>query len=187
MASKSAIPALKLFQVYKISNSYDDLIYVGCTRQGISTRFHQHFLKSFCDTSRDYNAKLQTHIRLLGFGHFSISVLDERMCDISKLEHTKFEQEYIDRYNSELNSNRAFATRHNYLENARQWKRKHKNKRQEEHRIYRQNNKEKEKRRHAKYQAELHTIQCCCGGSYKTNKTRHELRKIHLNYIQSIS
>lgn len=61
------------YEVYKITNNINGLIYIGCTTMGCSFRFHRHLLKA---KDGESNYPLYKAIREFGEKNFSVSLLE---------------------------------------------------------------------------------------------------------------
>ena len=96
-----------IFQIYKISNFIDNKLYVGCTRQNLSTRFSNH--KCYAKMCLPY--KLYQHMNELGVHRFLIRPLEtievEGQVDMKVIR--KAEQKWIDKLLPELNMNKAYV------------------------------------------------------------------------------
>ena len=80
-------------KIYKITNSENGLIYIGCTVNSLSQRFNEHLYRCF---KTDYNSKLYNSIRKYGKEKFLIELIEE--CDLSIIYET--EKKYIDEYDT---------------------------------------------------------------------------------------
>lgn len=61
------------YEVYKITNNINGLVYIGCTTNGCSFRFHRHLLKA---KDGESNYPLHKAIREFGENNFSVSLLE---------------------------------------------------------------------------------------------------------------
>ena len=66
---------MKLGYIYKIQNSVDGLLYIGCTTQSLSKRMAQH--RSDCKRPKKCNSKIYKHMNDLGIDKFSIAIVEE--------------------------------------------------------------------------------------------------------------
>ena len=82
-------------KIYTI-RCHDDqnLIYVGSTIQPLYKRWHQHKLRSQCETDKEYHKYIYTKIRELGIDKFYIELYENFECK-SKEELCKKEGEVI--------------------------------------------------------------------------------------------
>ena len=78
------------YEVYKITNNINGLVYIGCTTNGCSFRFHRHLLKA---RDGESNYPLHKAIREFGEQNFSVSLLefckDEKAIVLGTRKNTK--------------------------------------------------------------------------------------------------
>lgn len=90
------------YKVYKIVNTEDDEIYVGCTKLLLRRRWSRHLyaLKKHPDR------KLYKYMNDIGVKHFRIELIETRGCETELAGH-KFEQHWINKLEPALNTRRA--------------------------------------------------------------------------------
>lgn len=139
-------------KIYKITNSVDNLIYIGSTRTSLERRMSCH--KS---ESKKLNYKLYQHMRRIGAEKFNIELLEERDCYCREIQ-LQDEREFIDMLQPQLNSQIPFRTKGELKEYDRErrkeYRKENKDKERERHRKYYIDNKDKERERHRKYREE---------------------------------
>jgi group I intron endonuclease len=89
-----------LGKIYKITNTKNNLIYVGCTINSLEQRFYEHIYRCF---KTDYKSKLYNSIKKYGIENFKIDLIEE--CGLNLIYET--EKKYIkefDTYTNGLNS-----------------------------------------------------------------------------------
>lgn len=105
-----------LYNFYKITNSVDDKIYIGCTSSDINKRFKQHLRN--IDNKKYKKTKLYVHMKNIGILNFKIEFIKEHYC--TKNEALKIETELINEYDSiknGLNTNCYKETKKNIAAN----------------------------------------------------------------------
>lgn len=80
-------------KIYKITNTINNLIYIGCTIYSLDKRLSEHFYRSI---KTDSNTKLSNSIRKYGIENFVIELITE--CKLDKIYQTEIE--YIQTYNT---------------------------------------------------------------------------------------
>lgn len=94
MSAKSII-------VYKITNSSDDLIYVGYTKNDLNSIYtYIKFIGS------NLNTTLNVHINLIGYKNFDVQLLEKKICT-SNSEIQNLKQKWMDLLKPELNTYRS--------------------------------------------------------------------------------
>jgi len=91
-------------RVYIISNTIDDLIYVGSTTLPLTKRFGDHIYA----LNKGIRSNLYDHMRINGIHNYKI-ILQEYKAVENLKELTELEQKHIDKYNPKklLNMKRA--------------------------------------------------------------------------------
>jgi len=89
------------YRVYKIINTIDDTIYIGCTSKTLEERFKQHLYDATINTT----ITLYKHMRYLGFEVFRIELICERFTTNQKF----LEQLHINNYDDSVLLNTAPA------------------------------------------------------------------------------
>jgi group I intron endonuclease len=79
--------------IYKITNTINGLVYIGCTINSLSHRYNEHLYRCF---KTDYKSKLYNSIKKYGKENFVIDLIEE--CDLSIIYET--EKKYIEKYDS---------------------------------------------------------------------------------------
>ena len=85
--------SMKKGKIYKITNTKNSLIYIGCTISSLDKRFKEHL--SRCFTS-NHKSKLYNSMKKYGQDNFTIELIEE--CDLNMIYET--EKKYIEQYNS---------------------------------------------------------------------------------------
>ena len=154
--------------------------YIGST-EDMKRRRGQHKINCNNEKRREYNFKLYQYIRDNG-GWNEWEMVEICKCDIDKLR--KIEQYHIDTYKSNLNSQRAYTSEEQKIEQHKkcdkEYYEKNKNKMNEHKKIYYQKNKNKinEKR------SEQFT--CECGSIYTiSHKARHLRTTKHKSFVEN--
>ena len=153
-------------------------IYVGSCKD-MRSRMSKHKTRCCNENDPKHHYKVYQFIRANGgWDNFIMEEIDN--CNVERLY--QMEQEYIDKYNPSLNSNRAYISegqRKEYnKERNKEWHENNKEYRKEYKKEYYKNNKE--------YYSEKFT--CDCGGRYtRGSRVRHFKTNKHQIYIQSLS
>jgi group I intron endonuclease len=80
-------------KIYKMVNTINDDVYIGCTIYALDKRFYEHLHRCF---KSDVNTKLYNSIREFGAKNFTIELLEE--CPLSEISEK--EKQYITQYDS---------------------------------------------------------------------------------------
>jgi group I intron endonuclease len=80
-------------KIYKITNTINGKVYIGCTVTTLKKRYYEHLYRCF---KSDYKSKLYNSIKKYGEENFTIELITE--CDVDKIYET--EKQYIKEYNS---------------------------------------------------------------------------------------
>ena len=90
---------MTMYKVYKIVNDRDCEIYVGCTKSSLNQRWscHKAAMKQHPDQ------KIYKYMADIGVKYFRIELIETRECE-TKIAARKFEQHWIDRLESTLNT-----------------------------------------------------------------------------------
>ena len=70
---------MMLGKIYKITNTLDDLVYVGSTFCSLEKRWKRHL--DSLNTPHQNKSKFYTHVQKLGAENFKIDVLEAVVCD----------------------------------------------------------------------------------------------------------
>ena len=180
-----------LGRVYKITNSVNDMIYVGSTKTTLERRFTHH--KS---SAKTHNFKLYKSMQDIGIDKFSIELLEEKYFDNDD-ELKKLEQEYINKYDISilLNERNAFISEQDRQEQIKEYREKNKQQINEKAKEWCKKNREQINDKSKKYyEANKDQINekgrerftCICGSELnRSSKSRHEREsKKHKNYIE---
>ena len=159
-----------IMEVYKLTNTKDDTIYVGCTTRTLHQRMQRH-LNSYSQTH-----KLYKHMNEIGPEHWSIHSLET----VEESEGRPCEQKWIDELKPTLNTYRA-------------WRNPAKKAtfRQEDNKKYRAAHLEELQARDNQYYHEVRKhrnerIECECGASVmQLNVARHIKSKKHLKHLDN--
>jgi group I intron endonuclease len=87
-------------KIYKITNTKNNLVYIGCTLSELDKRFKEHLSRCF---KSDFKSKLYNSIKKYGQENFNIELIEE--CELGVMY--EIEKKYIlqyDSYNKGLNS-----------------------------------------------------------------------------------
>jgi hypothetical protein len=193
------MPDFKKGKIYKITNDYNDDVYVGSTCDTLVKRFSVHKGKSNIDNIN--HRPLYKLMNEIGFERFRIQLICDYPCE-DKYQLTQKEGEYI-RTLGTLNKNIAGRTAREYINDNRDKKKDYENQRYKtEHRQewiknyqttdkYKSYQSEYEKRRirpedHKLKQSEI--ITCVCGCEVrKDNISNHKKTMKHLNLMEVIN
>ena len=94
-------------KIYKMVNTINGDVYIGCTIYALDKRFYEHLHRCF---KSDVNTKLYNSIREFGAKNFTIELLEE--CALSEI--LEKEKQYITQYDSFENGlNSAFGGEEN--------------------------------------------------------------------------
>lgn len=149
---------MDIYYVYQITNTIDNLTYVGCTKNSLKARMADHRSTA----KRGRTSKLYRHMREVGPYRFNIELIESRAC-ASLMVARMFEQEMINLFLPELNTIRSYSTtaqkKQTHIDNS---------------------------RRASKKRQKIH-VECACGGKFSLgNKFNHEKRtEMHLNWIKT--
>ena len=139
-----------LIYCYKIVNVLDDKIYVGSTRQKLSSRLSGHRVQM----KKGNNTKIYQHMREIGIDKFSIIELDRREV-MDRQDQLKFEREYYDKLKPELNMILPYNSHSEHLARARKiqskWRLNHSEKVREIKSKWYKNNSEKVREMQSKW------------------------------------
>lgn len=80
-------------KIYKITNTKNDLVYIGCTISSLDKRFVEHLSRCF---KSNYKSKLYNSIKKYGQENFNIELIEE--CELGDMY--EIEKKYILQYNS---------------------------------------------------------------------------------------
>ncbi len=103
-----------LYRIYKLINSVDDKIYVGCTSKSLEERWAYHKL----DAIRYPGYKLYRHVNSLGADKFKMVLLEDIEC-LNLITAREVEQHHIDVLEAKLNTIKAYTgmSRKSYIRN----------------------------------------------------------------------
>ena len=169
-------------KIYKITNDFNDDVYIGSTCDRLVKRFAAH--KKDAQKEKFKNIPLYKLINEIGFERFRIQLIEDFLC-ADKYELRQREGYYIRQYGT-LNKLIAGRTKEQYRED-------NKEKIKEKDKQYYKDNKEKIKNYYQdnKEKIKINTaikINCVCGSSFcKGNLSKHEKSKKHINYINNNS
>lgn len=174
---------------YRIYNDDLNLNYVGKTID-LNERITSH--KSDCyNTNRDkYNFKLYKTIRENGgFTNFKVMIIDTIICN-NDVDCRQLEQSYIELFNANMNTNRAYRSIENLKEcrkkRDKKYREKNKEKIKKRDKKYKEKNKEKIKEYREKNKEKNKEKYCCllCKNPYTyQNLSYHNKTKKHIKSI----
>lgn len=125
-------------KIYKLTNTIDDLIYVGSTYRNLKKRFQKHK-----EDAKLKKSKVYTHLNKIGWENVSIELLEDYPCQ-SKAELCTREREYIEQLQAALNNNIPIRKADELYETNRIYREKNKDIIKEKKRLYRIANHDKE-------------------------------------------
>lgn len=160
--------------IYKLVNDVDEKIYIGSTFNGLRKRKCQH--KSNAKTK---NTPVYLHLNNVGWENVKIILIEEFRC-ANKIELLRRERYWIDLLNPELNRQLPTRSRSEWHKGEKrcQYLLDNHEKRQNNSRVWHQNNKE----RVSKYRSEK--VWCECGGKFTHgNISIHYKTVKHQNYL----
>ena len=202
-------------KIYKITNDYNDDVYIGSTCDRLVKRFATH--KAAAKQEKNKNIPLYKLINGVGFQRFRIQLIEEFPCN-DKYELRQKEGYYIRELSKNLNKNIAGRTLKEYYDNnkekiketGKEYRDKNKEQIKESKKEYRDNNKEKIKDEQKQYyeknkekilekdkqyydknkkkilENQKEKINCVCGSCFrKGNLSRHEKTKKHIEFINN--
>ena len=162
--------------------------YVGHTTNFIK-RKNSHKNSCYNENGRDYNIKIYQNIRTNGnWENWKMTPLEEFSCE-NKIQACIKEQEWIDKLQSKMNSQKAFQSRENLLEQKREYTKNYRIENADKIKEYIINNVDKkseyDKQNYIKNADELKKkFVCECGGKYtKQHKSIHIKTNKHLKFI----
>ncbi len=188
-------------KIYKITNDYNDKVYIGSTCNTLVKRFSNH--KSYARRKEGNDRELYKLMNEIGESRFRIELVKNYPCE-DKYQLRQMEGHFI-REMGTLNMSIAGRSKHEtnkeYRNNnkekmieyreqnkeklrqqTKEYKEKHKDKVDEMNKQYRMENKDKFKERN------MEIIKCNCGCSITFgNKQRHEKTKKHIQLMESLS
>ena len=187
-------------KIYKITNDFNDDVYIGSTCDRLVKRFAAH--KAAAKQEKYINIPLYKLINELGFQRFRIQLIEEFPCN-DKYELRQREGHYIRELSKNLNKNIAGRTEQ---EKDKQYYKDNKEKIKENNKEYRDNNKEKIKNYYEKNKEQILEkiknyykdnkekikinaaikINCVCGSCFCKGKlSSHNKTKKHIEFINN--
>ena len=136
-------------KIYKITNDFNDDVYIGSTCDRLVKRFATH--KAAAKQEKNKNRPLYKLINEVGFQRFRIQLIEEFPCN-DKYELRQREGHYIRELSKNLNKNIAGRTEQ---EKDKQYYKDNKEKIKENNKEYRDNNKEKIKNYYEKNKEQI--------------------------------
>lgn len=161
-------------KIYKITNDFNNDVYVGSTCDTLIKRFNSH--KRSARRENKQNVNLYKLINEIGFNRFRIDLICDFPCN-DMYELRQKEGEYI-RSIGTLNMCVAGRSSKDYYKEE-----------SEKRKEYQEKNKENKKEYDKERRENLHDyinekIECVCGGCYtRKHMTTHFKTKKHINYI----
>ena len=165
-------------KIYKITNDYNNDIYIGSTCDKLSKRFSNHKCARKYEDKKTY--PLYTLMNEIGFERFRIQLIEDYPCD-DKYQLRQREAYYI-RELATLNQKIPFVTKAEKSERIKTYKSSENRKiiQKEESKQFYQNNKDKILEKNKEKSV------CACGCELrKCDMARHEKSQKHLNFIMS--
>ena len=167
-------------KIYKITNDYNDDVYIGSTCDRLVKRFAAH--KADAQKEKCKNRPLYKLINEIGFQRFRIQLIEDFPCN-DKYELRQREGYYIRELSKNLNKNIAGRTEQ-------ETKKEYRDNNKEKIKEYYEKNKEKILETKKEYQKKYNKLEfnCVCGSCFTKGKlSRHEKSKKHINYINNSS
>ena len=119
------------YNFYKVVNEIDDMVYIGCTKQKLSDRWHGHLKFGSTETKAKYKTQnLHAHMKMLGRSKFKIELI-KTVIYSDKTDARITEQIEIDKIPMVLLLNKCRA--HTYDREATRNKKKHNAQMRERH------------------------------------------------------
>ena len=195
--------------IYKITNSYDEKIYVGCTRINLSIRFERHLRDH--KMPKKMNKGLYAHMNLLGVDKFSIHLIESVSYET---DHDLFEREghwikelktwvkfgglntiistrtpkewYQDTIEERRESDkRQTIKKQQRLKDDKEYRDKYNERRKEYQRRPEVKEKKKQYLKKLIYTPCKTNVRCGCGGSIGTNRYQHFMSKQHMDWLEN--
>ena len=161
-------------KIYKITNDFNDDVYIGSTCDRLVKRFAAH--KAAAKQEKNKNIPLYKLINNVGFERFRIQLIEDFACN-DKYELRQREGHYIRELSKNSNKNIAGRTEQEY------------------NKKYEQENKEKIKKKSKNYydknkekilETKKEKINCVCGTCItKSNLSSHNKTKKHIKFINN--
>ena len=175
-------------KIYKITNDYNDDIYVGSTCDTLVKRFSQHRLAIRYEKNK--KRPLYQLMNEIGTGRFRIQLICDYPCE-DKYTLRQKEGEYI-RQMGTLNKQIAGFDKNNLKEYLKQWELDHKEERKEQHKKnYEEKKDEINEKRRDTYNENKDKIRvriiCSCGADVcKRDLSKHMKTKRHIDIINNL-
>ena len=191
-------------KIYKITNTFDNYIYVGSTTDTLRSRFWKHTHEQRHSRS---GSKLHTKMRELGNACFQIELIEEYPCE-TKQQLREREGEWIKNIgtlNETISGRTAQAyyeeNKETFLERSKQWREQNTEKKKEYDKNYRENQKEKAKEYNKQYRnknedklkaikkdwgQQIYLCEICKCQILKYCKYKHERSKTHNDNLTKI-
>jgi hypothetical protein len=161
-------------KIYKITNDYNDDVFVGFTCDTLIKKFSKH--KSDSNSKGKMNKPLYELINKIGFGRFRIQLICDFPCE-DRYQLCQKTCECIRLYGKNLNLNGQEQAELKKI-------RKEENNRQEEEKIRQEKEKIRKEQENIKKRGEK--VYCDCGYIYyKYDMNRHLKSKNHLKLIET--
>ncbi len=184
-------------KIYKITNDYNDDVYVGSTCNSLVRRYIQH--KSDSKNEKYQNRPIYKLINQIGFERFRIQLICDYPCE-DKYQLRQKEGEYIKNIGNlnllqagrtikeyrEDNKDKIEETTRNYnnknIETIRERYRKYDEEHKEERKIYKAKYRQENKEKIAEKKNEKINCECGCQISYSNLGRHKKTSKIHLDF-----
>jgi group I intron endonuclease len=162
-------------KIYKITNDFNDDVYIGSTCDTLVKRFSHH--KTCMNSERDKSRRIYKLMNEIGFERFRIQLIEEYPCD-DKYQLTQKESEYIrtiGTLNVKINDRKP-----------KEWEQDNKEKRYTQRVEWRKNNPDKVKEQKQKWGSTR--IQCECGcEARKDSMHKHIQTKKHKDLMKNLN
>ena len=170
-------------KIYKITNDYNDDIYIGSTCNTLIKRFSQHKADHIREKNKDY--PLYSLMNEIGFERFRIELIEDFVCS-DKYELRQKEGFYI-RQMGTLNKKIAGRTKQEYdKQYKKQYNEVHKEEIQERTKEY--NDKYWEKNKEKLLEIKSEKIKCECGlFCTRSHLQRHKRTEKHNELMKNLS
>ena len=168
-------------KIYKITNDYNDDVYIGSTCDRLVKRFIKH--KADAKQEKCKNRPLYKLINEVGFQRFRIQLIEDFPCN-DKYELRQREGHYIRELSKNLNKNIAGRNLNQYKEDNKEkiknYYKDNKDKNKEKIKNYYEENKEQILKK------QKEKINCVCGSCFqKGDLSKHNKTKKHIEFINN--
>lgn len=184
-----------MYSTYKITNTVDNMVYYGSTKQPLTGGHYSRMTGHFSDARNGNPKKISEHIRKLGDDKFNIELIQSGYETV--LDARKAEQALLDAHEDKstlLNATRAYSFNQYYTRDQVKLKAKKKRyydkKRLDPEWVEKQRLKERQRmanKRAINRASDDYVIDCPCGGWHNKNtRYEHSKTQIHQNYLKKL-